>query len=132
MDRKYKISVIFYKDFDTSQCWSKLCQKSQIINSKFCDDHINKYFTDSCPICLEDFNQLDEALKPCGHWVHIKCIYKSGRGTCPLCRKKLVLTDDEIKCLKSVIYDDAIDPPANEVTEHIGYDSFTIHSFTIL
>ena len=56
-----------------------------------------------CPVCYE----ILRTSKPlsCGHWVHKKCIVKSLKNECPICRKEVELTDlekVEIKYLKGL------------------------------
>jgi len=56
-----------------------------------------------CPVCYEVLR----TSKPlsCGHWVHKKCIVKSLKNECPICRKEVELTDlekVEIKYLKGL------------------------------
>jgi hypothetical protein len=59
----------------------------------------------TCQICLSPFSSADIPLDPCGHRVHMKCIYDSGRDKCPFCRAKLVLTNEERSRMKNVVYD---------------------------
>ncbi len=57
------------------------CKKFRsIINCPYCHRKDN-----TCCICFDDNN--DKYPLPCGHWVHRKCVLKSRKPECPLCRK---------------------------------------------
>lgn len=54
-----------------------------------------------CPVCFETLR----TSKPlsCGHWVHKKCIVKSLKNECPICRKEVELNELEqleLRCLQ--------------------------------
>ena len=56
----------------------------------------NTYNTESCAICLENFEDAPEptCLLACGHTLHTECLRMStnaGRSTCPICRAPLEL-----------------------------------------
>lgn len=57
-------------------------------NSDYCTLHHKKtmFKTDNCPICMEKFTDNSRPLKKCHHWIHKKCIIKSGKDECPICR----------------------------------------------
>ena len=42
-----------------------------------------------CCVCTDPVNS---KLTPCGHLVHMDCVIKSGKNTCPLCRQKVRMT----------------------------------------
>lgn len=62
----------------------------------FCHKHVNKQIPDvhryiqekpdECPVCMENLRKTKKPL-PCGHWVHYKCILRSGKKECPICRQ---------------------------------------------
>lgn len=43
-----------------------------------------------CPVCYYEMN--DKTSLNCGHWVHNKCVLKSGKKECPICRKPVKVT----------------------------------------
>ena len=45
---------------------------------------------EECCVCCEKFNESDSNLS-CGHYVHMSCILKSKKSTCPLCREYIIL-----------------------------------------
>lgn len=53
---------------------------------------------DDCHVCCEEINDH----LSCGHWVCKSCIINSGKDTCPLCRKTVSLTLDEVRQLNKV------------------------------
>lgn len=79
----------------------KKCINTRRGSSGYCSLH-NRYKNgsvaqdrpDECVVCTEPFGH-DNPLIPCGHWVHLSCIYKSGKGECPICREKLDLTEEQ-------------------------------------
>lgn len=50
---------------------------------------------EECPVCLEEIN-CDEHLS-CGHYVHKKCVIKSKKTCCPMCKGEVVLESTELK-----------------------------------
>ena len=42
----------------------------------------------NCPVCFCSIHQCQRPLS-CGHWVHRRCVQKSGKAECPLCRHQL-------------------------------------------
>ena len=51
-----------------------------------------KFVSESCVICLEEFNNVDNVSSlPCGHQFHTKCIteWMLKSKTCPLCKKEI-------------------------------------------
>ena len=48
-----------------------------------------KKFSESCPICVEEFKADDFENLKCGHSFHPNCIkeWLSSKTTCPYCRK---------------------------------------------
>lgn len=61
----------------------------------YCNVHSKIYKFDKpeeCSVCFESSSDIHHPLE-CSHWVHVKCIKKWGKNTCPLCKKKL----DKIK-----------------------------------
>ena len=112
----YNIDIIYETDLNSEQCWDHFCTRERGGGTNFCDSHNDKLFTPECPICIEPFNRLDTFLRPCGHWVHIECIYKSGKTYCPLCRCSLWLSREDEMCMRKVVYDEApgLSPPPLE------------------
>lgn len=62
-------------------------------SDRFCTRHLGmgKAYgqPDDCPVCMEAL--ATEAALSCGHFVHRECIVRSGKNTCPICRKKVYL-----------------------------------------
>ncbi len=54
-----------------------------------------------CPVCCEEFSSNDKNLS-CGHWVCKSCVVNSGKECCPLCRKVVTLTSNELKSLETI------------------------------
>ena len=42
----------------------------------------------TCPVCWASIHQCIHPLE-CGHWVHKKCVQKSNKSECPICRRPL-------------------------------------------
>jgi hypothetical protein len=64
--------------------------------TKVVDEILNEMIDslfEECAVCYEDIC-INEKLS-CGHLVHIECIYKSKKTTCPLCRTELILTENQ-------------------------------------
>jgi len=59
-----------------------------------CDDRFKE---DYCPVCYEDFEKSFKPLKPCGHYVHLDCVKKTKKLECPICRKEVKDTDDDME-----------------------------------
>jgi hypothetical protein len=92
----------------------KKCKNKHEELSRFCRYHKNKYVIPphntlskiletpekECCICLEELTERDNPLLPCGHTIHLTCIYSSGKMICPICRIKLDLTPDQISKMK--------------------------------
>lgn len=99
-----EIPVSFFEDTKTV-CWYNCCDKKSE-NSRFCKEHFDPLFTDECPICLEIFTAADNPLS-CGHWVHRRCLFRSGKHECPVCRVTvLVSTEENNYYFKKVKYDE--------------------------
>ncbi len=59
----------------------------------YCHRHKNKiHFTfpkpKNCPVCFCSIHQSKRPLE-CEHWVHRRCVEKSGKAQCPICRASL-------------------------------------------
>ena len=70
----------------------KVCKKSKIMDSEFCNIHKPK---ENCIICLEDFKKLKTL--NCSHKFCPQCIskwiYLCFNDTCPLCRNEVTMTE---------------------------------------
>ena len=62
------------------------------IASKFCMEHDPEPPDNACILCLDP---VDTPLKPCNHIIHMECIYKTSKDTCPVCTVKLEMTEEE-------------------------------------
>jgi len=76
------------------------CKNDALKKSCFCHLHGSKYsqVTDKpseCCVCTDSFDEKVNPLMPCGHWIHLECIYKSGKKECPICRCELKLTPQQ-------------------------------------
>jgi len=66
-----------------------------------CSNHgpkLIQYQTESCAICLENFEDAPGAptsVLACGHILHTECLRSWKRGTCPICRAELELGPDD-------------------------------------
>jgi hypothetical protein len=98
-----EIPVLFFQDMKII-CWRDHCYK-KAEKSRFCNDHFDPLFTDECPICLEIFTIVDKPLS-CGHWVHKRCLFKSGKCECPVCRVNVHINAEENNYFKKVKYDE--------------------------
>lgn len=61
--------------------------------------HTPRYAKEDCPVCFDEIKS--NLSLPCGHWVHKKCIIKSGKLECPICRGKCesIFTEKQkLKC----------------------------------
>jgi hypothetical protein len=63
------------------------CTEKTYDESGYCYHHRNDKPT-QCAVCLNSIHQINKPLI-CGHWIHKKCIQKSGKSECPICRSKL-------------------------------------------
>jgi hypothetical protein len=61
--------------------------------------HISKYYE----VCSRGFEEDFTPLSPCGHYIHIECVVKSGEDKCPICRNKVLLNETYIKRLKRLL-----------------------------
>jgi hypothetical protein len=71
---------------DGKQCHRKT-------KGNFCYQHRVNFMQEKpleCIICLESISTQKRALE-CGHWIHKRCIIKSAKAECPLCRTPLHL-----------------------------------------
>lgn len=82
------------------------CKLRTTTDSGYCHKHKHKIMPNhkfpkpkTCPICFGSMHQCHRPLL-CSHWVHRKCIQKSGKAECPLCRQKLD-TDVDIDISKN-------------------------------
>jgi gas vesicle protein len=78
-------------------------------------DSIKKWKFDKpeeCPVCFESLSNQKIPLE-CDHWVHSKCIKKSGKAQCPICRKELLKYKGKVIPLKPD-YNDGIFQLVNE------------------
>ena len=50
---------------------------------------------DDCIVCCEKIRQ--RAPLSCGHWIHTDCVVKSGKPNCPVCTKKVKLSESNLK-----------------------------------
>lgn len=55
---------------------------------------------DECLICCDALSE-DTPL-PCGHWIHLNCIIRSGKAECPVCRSPVVLNERDTKSLQEI------------------------------
>lgn len=51
---------------------------------------------DDCHVCCKTFEENDKPLS-CGHWICKECVCQSGKAECPMCRKKIDMTTNEIR-----------------------------------
>ena len=47
---------------------------------------------DECHVCCES---IDTHLS-CGHWIHIDCVVQTGKANCPLCKKVVSMSIDDV------------------------------------
>lgn len=80
----------------------KQCGRKPKPNSHYCGIHmnVNKFEKPKdCPICMKSIENIIKPLS-CGHWVHKHCVLR-WKDRCPICRKKIKLTDRERNILNS-------------------------------
>ena len=68
-----------------------ITKPSPIVNT------LEKYKEKECCVCLERFPDGFEPLKPCGHFIHLICVARTGKTTCPICRTELLLSKSTIQ-----------------------------------
>lgn len=66
----------------------------------FVQDIINSSIYPECTVCL-DLVLPNENVTPC-HKIHIRCVIKSGKAECPMCRGNLQLSKNQMK--KMLVY----------------------------
>ena len=80
--------------------------KNKIYKNLTCKIHHNKkvYVKPTyCCICFEEFN-INDYPQCCGHWIHMTCIYKTGKKICPICKLDLTFTShQEVKFKKYIL-----------------------------
>ncbi len=52
----------------------------------------------TCPVCFCSMHQCVRPLQ-CGHWIHRRCVQRSGKAECPLCRQQLPDVTPEPQCM---------------------------------
>jgi len=62
---------------------------------------LEKYKEKECCVCLERFPDGFEPLKPCGHFIHLICVARTGKTTCPICRTELLLSKSTIQWINN-------------------------------
>jgi len=101
-----KVNGLIKRKCKYTGCKKMVINKESDLNTKdykiCCDFHSNiiKQYEkpDECPICLEEFDKINDVpLIPCLHWICKKCIIKSGKNECPICRQEVQLTKMESK-----------------------------------
>lgn len=98
----------------------RTCKFSCVPHSRVCKRHIGVCVhpkPSRCAVCYEDFTIKDFPLGPCGHWIHMTCIYKSCKDTCPLCRSEINFTPNQKKQFDKHVVSDRITNETNEVSE---------------
>jgi hypothetical protein len=75
------------------------CKNKPKNNEEYCHLHKinNEYKESECCICLEVFTPDFKPLKNCNHYIHIECVYKSGKNICPVCRAPVEFNKKEEK-----------------------------------
>lgn len=69
----------------------KNCNR-RVKNGLYCYQHkIYPYLQDKPPDCIVCYENINKETNPleCGHWIHKKCVIKSAKAECPICRAKL-------------------------------------------
>jgi len=77
-------------------CKAIKCENDAINTSrdkKYCKDHSIQYRLEpsNCIVCLEEYDDNDAPLNPCGHYVHMKCLAKWKKDICPVCRCTVII-----------------------------------------
>ncbi len=100
---------------------SHLCQgitlsgkqcNNRIKDKRFCYHHRKNSQSDEimqyrqhkppeCIICRESLANQRYALE-CGHWIHKKCVIRSAKAECPICRSKLVLGKNDMARINAI------------------------------
>jgi hypothetical protein len=87
----------------------------------------DKYKETVCCICLEEFPEGFSPLKPCGHYIHTECVYKSGKELCPICRVVVELTQDEkekVKIYQKELRDYQLEQERREILLELSNEYF--------
>lgn len=53
---------------------------------------------DECHVCCES---IDTHLS-CGHWIHIDCVVQTGKAECPLCKKVVSMSIDDVVKMEKI------------------------------
>jgi len=62
------------------------------------DQHEHKEFKEECcAVCTDGFEANFTPLNPCGHYIHTECVVSSGKAVCPICRTKVILSEEDKK-----------------------------------
>lgn len=76
---------------------------------------------DHCPICFETLEDSD--CLECGHWTHVKCIQKTNKSQCVICRNTLnIKIENKVSSSSDLIIE--FDTLSNETTDE---DEFSIN-----
>jgi len=73
-------------------CCIPKCKNSIHNTHHFCKKHSKVYKfdkEDDCSVCLESLDDVEYPLLDCGHWIHLDCVFRSGKLECPICRTEI-------------------------------------------
>lgn len=59
--------------------------------------HEHKFKEEYCAVCTDKFETNFTPLNPCGHYIHNECVVNSGKEECPICRSKVILSEEDKK-----------------------------------
>lgn len=76
----------------------KKCSRKIKMGKEYCHHHVSykNFEKNECPVCFEEI--VSTCPLSCGHWIHKKCVIRSGKTQCPMCRSHITnLTNKEIE-----------------------------------
>lgn len=118
-----------YLDLDTDdKCQfyifdrKKRCHRKVKKDNMYCCYHMcyHHFPREPCSVCYDEIHIHEKPLNPCGHWVHMKCLIKSGKDKCPICRSSIKLTKNQMNELQ--VYERELKMYLEDVNENMVRD----------
>jgi hypothetical protein len=127
-DLDERVKQYFYKFYKVLQCKLKY-NGTDYLHRK------NEILTDSCCVCLNDYNIYNKKVLTCGHSVCSDC-YKKLDYKCPYCRAKIYNTSELYKDIVKVIKNEdeierSKEDEIKELNKIFDYDGFVKNVITV-